>query len=165
MGAPLATVGPVKDIGGGMYIVQRPPISNDEIEGVAVEGFADIGICRIMGVSRQLVGDSSGAQAKHLVDNLAADLAAKYGPFSSKVDSCSDSAGCDTGWLGEVQDHQAQYGYNWHLADQRRSDGLTGIALRVKADDAFTSRAEVLYFGFDENACAREADAASSHGL
>lgn len=165
MGEPLDAIRGKDPLGGGSYMVLQPPILPHDFKGIVVTGFPDIGVCRIGSISNDFVGDSSGSQVRLAVDNLAKQLAAKYGAYSSKVDSCSDPSGCNVGWLASLQDKKADYHYSWRLGDQQRPDHLFGIVLKAYATDAFTSQVRLIYFSVYEQACENEENAASGQGL
>jgi len=165
MGEPLSQLGKVDPVGGGGYMVLKPPIPNGDLEGVAVTSFPDLGVCRITAVSPRFEDDSSGRRVKQAADDLAEKLVPKYGPYTKKIVKCNDSGGCDDGWLSYVQSNQAEYVYAWNLEDKKRPDGVAIILVLAKAVDATTSQVHLTYYGFQEQACANEENASAGQGL
>jgi hypothetical protein len=152
MGEPLADLGPVKAIAPGQYQVAAPTRPNDTFSHVSVFAFPNLGVCRIVGVTRAITFDTDGNKAKVVVDGIAETLRHKYGEYR-KTDVCNSDVMCKDYWVDQINKHDAHYQYSWDLSKDVKPDGVSAIRLELGAIDPITTYGTIIYFDVDDDAC------------
>ena len=116
MGAQVRKLEGVKAFKPGWYQLAAPPKPDPRFVKVAVEAFADIGVCVVQAVSPEITGDPSGARLRLAMDRLADDFSAVYGQ-PQKLDSCHGGACAPDLWGEDLQTGDRRYGYRWEMHD------------------------------------------------
>jgi len=116
MGAQVRKLEGVKAFKPGWYQLAAPPKPDPRFVKVAVEAFADTGVCVVQAVSPEITGDPSGARLRLAMDRLADDFSAVYGQ-PQKLDSCHGGACAPDLWGEDLQTGDRRYGYRWEMHD------------------------------------------------
>lgn len=116
MGSSLRTLPGAKAFKPGWYLLAAPPQPDPRFEQVAVEAFADTGVCVVQAVGPEVRDDPSGIKIRAVVDRLAEDFSKTYGP-PRRLDSCSDAACAPELWGEDLQAGARRYGYRWEMHD------------------------------------------------
>ena len=114
MGAPVRQLSGAKAFKPGWYNVAAPPAPDPRFDKVAVEAFAQTGVCVVQGVSALVTQDANGAKVRRAVDRLADDFSTRYGQ-PLKLDSCTGLACAPDAWGEDVQTGDRRYGYRWDV--------------------------------------------------
>ena len=121
MGEPVRKLPGAKYFKPGWYQLAAPPKPDPRFSGVAVEAFADTGVCVVQGVSPEITGDPDGTRIRRAIDRLADDFSMTYGQ-PERLDSCSDSACAPDLWGQDLQTGDRRYGYRWALHDAKTNE-------------------------------------------
>ncbi|HEY4029195.1 MAG TPA: hypothetical protein VGM25_02545 [Caulobacteraceae bacterium] len=100
----------------GWYKVAAPPKPDPRFTQVAVEAFADTGVCVVQAVSPEVIGDPAGVKIRSTADRLADDFSRTYGA-PERLDSCSNAACAADLWGEDMQAGARRYGYRWEMHD------------------------------------------------
>ena len=116
MGAPARALDGAKEFKPGWYNLASPPKPDPRFAQVAVEAFAETGVCVVQAVSPEIVGDPAGTKIRLAIDRLADDFSQSYGA-PLRLDSCSEAACAPELWGEDLQTGARRYGYRWALHD------------------------------------------------
>jgi hypothetical protein len=116
MGAPVRKLEGAKAFKPGWYQLAAPPKPDPRFAKVAVEAFADTGVCVVQAVSPEITGDPTGAKLRLAMDRLADDFSAVYGE-PQRLDSCHGGACVPDLWGEDLQTGDRRYGYRWEMHD------------------------------------------------
>jgi hypothetical protein len=96
--------------------VAAAPKPDPRFPKVAVEAFADTGVCVIQGLSDEIKGDPTGAKIRLAIDRLADDFSPLYGA-PERLDVCTGFTCAPDLWGENLQTGDRRYGYRWALHD------------------------------------------------
>jgi hypothetical protein len=116
MGSSVRKLPGAKAFKPGWYQLAAPPKPDPRFAQVAVEAFADTGICVVQAVSPEITGDPAGVKIRAAIDGLVDDFSKVYGA-PQRLDSCSDAACAPELWGEDLQAGARRYGYRWELHD------------------------------------------------
>ncbi len=116
MGAQVRKLEGAKAFKPGWFQLAAPPKPDPRFAKVAVEAFADTGVCVVQAVSPEITGDPSGARLRLAMDRLADDFSVVYGQ-PQKLDSCHGGACAPDLWGEDLQTGDRRYGYRWEMHD------------------------------------------------
>jgi hypothetical protein len=116
MGSPASALPGATEFKPGWYRLAAPPQPDPRFAQVAVEAFADTGVCVVQAVSPEITGDPAGVKIRTAIDRLADDFSKVYGA-PQRLDSCSDAACAPELWGEDLQAGARRYGYRWALHD------------------------------------------------
>ncbi|MGZ3274713.1 MAG: hypothetical protein ACXU82_06765 [Caulobacteraceae bacterium] len=116
MGSSVRKLPGAKAFKPGWYQLATPPKPDPRFAQVAVEAFADTGICVVQAVSPEITGDPAGVRIRAAIDGLVDDFSKVYGA-PQRLDSCSDAACAPELWGEDLQTGARRYGYRWELHD------------------------------------------------
>jgi len=118
MGASVRKLEGARSFKPGWYQLAAPPKPDPRFDKVAVEAFADTGVCVVQAVSPEIAADPTGARIRLAIDRLADDFSAVYGQ-PQKLDSCTGGACVSDLWGEDLQTGDRRYGYRWALHDAK----------------------------------------------
>lgn len=116
MGSPASPLPGAKEFKPGWYRVAAPPKPDPRFAQVAVEAFAETGVCVVQAVSPEVAGDPTGSKIRAAIDRMADDFSQVYGA-PQRLDSCSDAACAPDLWGEDLQAGARRYGYRWEMHD------------------------------------------------
>jgi hypothetical protein len=116
MGASVRKLQGAKAFKPGWYRLAAPPKPDPRFAQVAVEAFADTGVCVVQAVGPEITGDPTGVAIRTAIDRLADDFSKVYGA-PQRLDSCSNAACVAELWGEDLQAGARRYGYRWELHD------------------------------------------------
>lgn len=116
MGASVRQLPGATEFKPGWYQLASVPRPDPRFARIAVEAFADTGVCVVQGVSPEITDDADGAKIRRAIDRLADDFAMVYGQ-PKRLDSCSDAACAPELWGQDLQTGDRRYGYRWEMHD------------------------------------------------
>jgi hypothetical protein len=116
MGASVRKLDGAKAFKPGWYQLGAPPKSDPRFSQVAVEAFADTGVCVVQAVSPEITGDPTGVKIRSAIDRLADDFSRTYGA-PLRLDACSNAACAPELWGEDLQAGARRYGYRWEMHD------------------------------------------------
>lgn len=120
MGEPVAKLPGAKEFKPGWYQLAAAPKPDPRFSRIAVEAFAETGVCVVQAVSPEITSDPTGAKLRLAMDRLADDFSMVYGA-PEKLDSCSDAACAPELWEEDLQTGDRRYGYRWQLHDSPKT--------------------------------------------
>jgi hypothetical protein len=115
MGAQVRKLG-AREFRPGWYNLPAPPKPDPRFAKVAVEAFADTGVCVVQAVGPEIAGDPAGARIRLAIDRIADDFSMVYGA-PQRLDSCKGSACAPDLWGEDLQTGDRRYGYRWEMHD------------------------------------------------
>lgn len=116
MGTPVRKLEGAKSFKPGWYQLSAPPKPDPRFAKVAVEAFADTGVCVVQAVSPEITDDPSGVKIRAAIDRLVDDFSMVYGE-PQRLDVCSNAACAPELWGEDLQAGDRRYGYRWEMHD------------------------------------------------
>jgi hypothetical protein len=137
MGAPASALANASEFKPGWYRLTAVPKPDPRFTQVAVEAFADTGVCVVQAVSPEITADPAGTRIRAAIDRLADDFSRVYGA-PLRLDTCSDAACAPELWGEDLQAGARRYGYRWDLHDAP-DDGVREVSVVAVAHSVSSS--------------------------
>jgi hypothetical protein len=151
MGERISRLAGAKEFKPGWYQLPAAPKPDPRFSKLAVEAFAETGVCVVQAVGPEITDDADGAKERLAIDRLADDFSMVYGA-PQKLDSCSDAACAPDLWGEDLQTGDRHYGYRWALHDAPKT-GVREVSLIAVAHSVSSSVYLAQFDSGDLTAC------------
>jgi hypothetical protein len=149
-----------------LFETTTPPKSHPDFESVVLVAYAEVGICTIRGIGRNLEGDAAGLNIRTKIETLTEALNTKYGN-SEKTDACAGGeVTCESQfWMMTLLQGERYYGFTWKgPSEAMKQNRIREIYLAARAANINDSYPILEFHSADKAKCEqaeRKAGAAS----